>query len=142
MVDLFAGLGAEREGRVGLRLGQVDGIGFACDQADQAFILPQHGLVDRLALEALGGVQLKRAVDPQHVDGADLRHHVGGNQHDDLVETILRADRFRHHLAEAAQQHARTAERARHGNIPQGRIDPRAIANGLCKLQAKAVLNA
>ena len=117
MVDLFAGFRPEREGRVGLRLGQVDRIGFARHQADQAFVLPQHGLVDRLALEAFGGVQLERAVDPQHVDGADLRHHVGGNQHDDLVEAFLRADRFRHHLAEPAQQHARTAERARHGNF-------------------------
>ncbi len=112
MVDFFAGFRPEREGRVGLRLGQVDRIGFARHQADQAFVLPQHGLVDRLALEAFGGVQLERAVDPQHVDGADLRHHVGGNQHDDLVEAFLRADRFRHHLAEPAQQHARTAERA------------------------------
>ena len=142
MVDFFAGFRPEREGRVGLRLGQVDRIGLARHQADQAFVLAQHGLVDRFALEAFGGVQLERAVDPQHVDGADLRHHVGGNQHDNLVEAFLRADRFRHHLAEPAQQHARTAERARHGKLPQGRIGPRAIANGLCKLQAKALLNA
>ena len=107
---------------MGLRVGQVDRVGLARDQADQAFVLPQHGLVDGLALEAFGGVQLERAVDAQHVDGADLRHHVGGDQHDDLVEAFLRADRFRHHLAEPAQQHARTAERATHGKLPQGRI--------------------
>jgi hypothetical protein len=29
------------------------------------------------------------SVDPQHIDGAHLRHHVGGNQHHDLVTTIL-----------------------------------------------------
>ena len=98
-------------------------IRLARDQADQAFVRPQHGLVDGLALQALGGVQLERAVDAQHVDGADLRHHVGGDQHHDLVEAFLRADRFRHHLAKPAQQHARTAERATHGtSIPQGRI--------------------
>src|SRR5262249_55468109 len=37
------------------------------------------------------------------------------DQHDNLVEALLRADRLRHDLAEAAQQHARTAERATHG---------------------------
>ena len=69
-----------------------------------------HGL----AIEALGGVKLERAVDAQHVDGAHLRHHVGGDQHDDLVEAFLRAYRFRHHLAEATQQHARTAKHTTH----------------------------
>ena len=72
------------------------------------------GLVDGFALEAFGGVQFERAVDAQDVDGADLRHHVGGDQHHDLVEAVLRADRLRHHLAKPAQQHARTAERATH----------------------------
>ena len=99
VVDLFAGLRPVGERRMVLRVRQVDRVGFAGDQADQAFVLAQHGLVDRFALEALGGVKLERAVDAQHVDGADLRHHVGGDQHDDLVETVLRADRLRHHLA-------------------------------------------
>ena len=75
----------------------------------------QHGEVDGFALQAFGGVQLERAVDAQHVDGAHLRHHVGGDQDDDLVEALLRADRLRHDLAEPAQQHARTAKRATHG---------------------------
>ena len=93
-------------------LGEVDRVGFARDQADQALVGTEHRDVDGFALEALGGVQLEAAVDAQHVDGAHLRHHVGGDQHDDLVEALLRADRLRHHLAEPAQQHARTAERA------------------------------
>ena len=38
------------------------------------------------------------SVDPQHIDGAHLRHHVGGNQHHDLVKAFLRADRFGHLL--------------------------------------------
>jgi hypothetical protein len=105
---------------VGLRLGEIDRVGLARHQADQALVLAQHGLVDRLGLEALGGVKLERAVDAQHVDRADLGHHVGGNQHDDLVQAFLRADRFRHHLTEPAQQHARTAERARHGRRSSG----------------------
>ena len=114
MVDFFAGFRPEREGRVVLRVREVDRLGFAGDQADQAFVLAEHGLVDGFALQAFGGVKLERAVDAQHVDGADLRHHVGGDQHDDLVEAVLRADRLRHHFAKPAQQHARTAERATH----------------------------
>ena len=105
-----------------LRLREVDRVGLAGDQADQALVRAQHGLVHGLRLEALGGVQLERAVHAQHVDGADLRHHVGGDQHHDLVQAFLRADRLRHHLAKPAQQHARTAERATHDVIP--RVSP------------------
>ena len=71
----------------------------------------------RRLVQAFRGVKLERAVDAQHVDRADLRHHVGGDQHHDLVQAFLRADRLRHDLAEAAQQHARTAERATHDVI-------------------------
>ncbi len=117
VVDLFAGLRPVGEGRVRLRFREVDRVGFAGDQADQAFVGAQHGLVHGFRLEAFGGVKLERAVDAQHVDGADLRHHVGGDQHHDLVEAFLRADRLRHHFAKPAQQHARTAERATHGVI-------------------------
>ena len=56
MVDFFAGFRAEREGRVRLRVRQVDRIGLARHQADQALVGLQHGLVHRLALQALGGV--------------------------------------------------------------------------------------
>ena len=95
-----------------VRLRQVDRVGLAGDQADQALVGTEHGQVNGFRLEALGGVELEAAVDAQHVDGAHLRHHVGGDQDDDLVEALLRADRLRHHLAEPAQQHAGTAERA------------------------------
>ena len=105
-----------------LRVGQVDGVRLAGDQADEAFVGAQHGLVDGFALEAFGGVEFERAVDAQHVARADFRHHVGGDQHHNLVEAFLRADRFRHDLAEPAQQHARTAEGASHGESPWGRI--------------------
>src|SRR5258705_325764 len=75
------------------------------------------GVVHGLCVQALGGIELEAAVDAQHIDRADLRHHVGGDQHHDLVEAFLRADRLRHHFAKPAQQHARTAERATHGVI-------------------------
>ena len=38
VVDFFAGFRPEREGRVGLRVRQVDRVGFARDQADQALV--------------------------------------------------------------------------------------------------------
>ena len=114
-VDLLAGFRAIGEGGVRLRLGQVDGVRLAGDEADEAFVGAQHGVVHGLAVEAFGRVKLERAVDAQHVDGTDLRHHVGGDQHDDLVEAVLRADRLRHHFAKPAQQYARTSQRAAHG---------------------------
>ena len=56
VVDFFAGFRPVAEGRVGVRLRQVDRIGFARHQADQALVGIQHGLVDGFALEAFGGV--------------------------------------------------------------------------------------
>ena len=56
VVDFFAGFRPEREGRMGLRVRQVDRIGFARHQADQALVGLQHGLVDGFALQAFGGV--------------------------------------------------------------------------------------
>ncbi len=121
VVDLFAGFRPVGEGRMRLRVRQVDRAGLACDQADQAFVGAHHGAVHRFAIEAFGGVELERGVDAQHVDRADLRNHVGGDQHHDLVEAFLRADRLRHDFAKPAQQHARTAERATHGVRSLGR---------------------
>ena len=56
MVDFFAGLRAIGEGRVRLRIRQVHRVGFAGDQANQAFVGLKDGLVDGFALEAFGGV--------------------------------------------------------------------------------------
>ena len=112
VVDFFARFRPEREGRMLLRLREIDRIGLARDQADEAFVGADDGQVDGGAIEALGGVKLEGAVDAQDINRADLRNHVGGDQHNDLVEAFLRADRLRHHFAKPAQQHARTAERA------------------------------
>ncbi len=124
VIVFLAGLRPVGEGRVVLGLREVDRVRLAGDEADEALVLAQHGLVHRLLLEALGGVKLERAVHAQHVDRADLRHHVGGDQHHDLVQAILRADRLRHHLAKPAQQHAWTAERATHRRDPSGSLRP------------------
>ena len=85
-----------------LRVRKVDGAGLARDQADQALVGAQHRLVDGVALQAFGGVELQRGIDAQHIDGAHLRDHVGGDQHHDLVKAFLRADRLRHHFAKPA----------------------------------------
>ncbi len=87
--------------RLGVR--QIDGVGLARNEADQALIRTHDGLVHGFPVKALGRVKLKRGVDPQHVDGAHLRDHVGGNQHHNLVETFLRADRLRHDFAKPTQ---------------------------------------
>ena len=52
--------------------------------------MPHGGEVDGLALQALGGVEFEPAVGVQHIDRADLGHHVGGDLDDDLVEARLR----------------------------------------------------
>ncbi len=89
-------------------------LGLLGDQADKALALAHGGLVHGLAVEALGGVKLKRAVRAQHIDRAYLRDHIGRDQDHDSIEPLLRADRLRHDLPEPAQQDARTAERLPH----------------------------
>ena len=121
VVDFFAGF--RPVGIRGMRLcvRQVDGGSLAGDQADQAFVGTQHGLMDGVALQSFGGIEFERGVDAQDIDRAHLRNHVCGDQHHDLVKALLRADRLRHHFAKSAQQHARTAERATHGVSSLGR---------------------
>jgi hypothetical protein len=74
----------------------------------------QHGSVHRVAIETFGGVKLKRIVDAQYIDRADLRHHVGGNQHYDLVQSFLGRDLLRHGFAKPSQQDAGASRRASH----------------------------
>jgi hypothetical protein len=72
-------------------------------------------VVHGVAIEAFGCIKFERGVDAQHIDRADLSHHIGGDQHHDLVQAFLRAYRLRHDFAKPTQQHARTTERATHG---------------------------
>ena len=114
VVDFFAGLRAEREGRVALRVVQVERGRFAGDQADQALMRAQHRPVHGVAVEAFGGVEFERVVDAQHIAGADLGHHVGRDQHHDLVQSLLGADLLRHGFAKPSQQDAGASRRASH----------------------------
>ena len=52
VVDFFAGLRAEREGRMMLGVGEVERFRLARHQADQAFVLAQHGDVHGLRVQA------------------------------------------------------------------------------------------
>ena len=89
VIDFFAGLRAERECRVALRVAQIERIGFAGDEADEAFMRAQHGAMHGVAVEAFGGVELQRVIDAQHIGRADLGHHIGRDQHHDLVQPFL-----------------------------------------------------
>ena len=87
-----------------LSIRQRERLGGRGDEAHESFAGPHGGQVDGFAVEAFGGKKLEHAVAAHHIERAHLRHHVGGDENHDLVETILRSDRLRHNLAEAAQQ--------------------------------------
>ncbi len=114
VVDFFAGLRAERERRMVLRVAQVERRRLAGDEADQALMRAQDGSVHRVAVEAFGGVELQRVVDAQHIGRADLGHHIGRDQHHDLVQSFLGRDLLRHGFAEPSQQDAGASRRAPH----------------------------
>ncbi len=84
------------------------------DGADQALAELQARTVDRFAFQPFGGEQLEARVATPDIDRAHLRHHVGGDGHDDLVESFLRVDRLRHQFAEPSKHHARAADRTPH----------------------------
>jgi hypothetical protein len=88
--------------RVGRRIGQVHRLGGFRHQADQALAFLQPGLVHGGTGQALGGEQFQHLAGAAQIDGADLRHHVGGDDADQLVQPGLRAGLFRHDLAQAA----------------------------------------
>ena len=86
-----------------LRIGELQRLGLLRDQADQTFTRLQMRIVDSLAVEALGGEQLERAVAALQIERAHFGHHVRGDQHHDLVEAHLRGLALGHHLAQASQ---------------------------------------
>ena len=124
VIDLFAGLRSERERRVALRIVEVERGGLARHQADQALMGAQHGAMHGVAVQALGGIQFQGVVDAQHIGRADLGHHVGRDQHHDLVQPLLGADVLRHGFAEPSQQDAGASRRAPHVLKPSPRGQP------------------
>ena len=122
VVDFFAGFRTVGVGRMALRVVQIERRRFAGDEADQALMRAQHGAVHGFAVEAFGGVEFERGVDAQHIGGAHLGHHVGRDQHHDLVEAFLCGDLLRHGFTEPSQQDAGASRRAPHNQsiLPKG----------------------
>jgi len=128
MIDFFAGFRAERERRVALRVAEIEWRGLARHQPDQALMRAQHGAVHGVAVKAFGGVELQRVVDAQHIGRAHLGHHVGRDQHHNLVEAFLSADLLRHGFAEPSQQDAGASRRAPHVLVPSPAKPARRVA--------------
>src|SRR5690606_5413253 len=118
-VLLLAGLRQVLEGGMRLRVRQVEGPRLGGDGADETLADAELGLVDGLALEALGRIELEDAVGAQHIGRAYLGDHVRRDLRHDLVEPFLRADRLRHDLAQAAEQDARSGGWAPHVRYPR-----------------------
>ena len=130
MVDFFAGFRPERERRVALRVREVERARLAGDQADEALMRVQHRSVHRVAVQTFGGVEFERVIDAQHVTGADLGHHVGRDQHHDLVQALLGRDLLRHGFAEPSQQDAGASRRAPHVLVSSPANPDRRVAGG------------
>ncbi len=123
---------------MGLGVGQGQRPRMGGDVADQALADAQAGLMHGGGQQALGGEQFEHFAGTHHVAGADLRHHVDGDQLDDLVEAFLRGAAARHDVAQAAEQPARdgdgtgglhgggavTGRPPRRGRAPPGPLRP------------------
>ena len=124
VVDLLAGLRPIGEVGMALRVGERQRPGCGGDVADQALADPQPGAVHRLGLQALGGEQLEHLAGAHDVGRADLGHHVGGDDADDLVEPLLaRVPPPAMSVAQAAEQQpgaGRTAALGAHQSAGSG----------------------
>jgi hypothetical protein len=107
VIDLLARLGQVLERAVRLGVRQVERLGGRGDGADQAFADPQLGGMHRLAVEALGGIELEHPAGAHDIERADLGHHVGRDQRYGPVQSGLGCLRLRHHLAQPSQQDTR-----------------------------------
>ncbi len=104
LIDLLAGLGAEDEIRMVLRVGQGQRPGPGRDHADQALADPQPGVMHRRFLQALGGEQFQQVAGAPDVDRAHLRIQADGELADDPVQALLGRARARHDIADTRQQ--------------------------------------
>ncbi len=116
-VDLLPGFRAVGEGGMLLRIGEREAFGRLRDEPDQTFVRAHRRQMHGLPVQALRGVEFETAVPTQHVNGANLRDHVGSDVDDDAIEPGLGADRLRHDFAEPAQQQTGSAVSALHGPI-------------------------
>src|SRR5262249_2491952 len=90
--------------------------------------------------------ELQHLAGAHDVGGADLGHHVGGDEADGLVEAVLRAARPRHDVAQAPQEAPRGGEAGgllhykAGGPGPPGMAPPRAtIALSACSTTSSMI---
>jgi len=105
---LFSGFREIGKARVSAGIRQVQRPGLGSDQANKALADTQRGIVDRLPVQAFGRIELKNAVSAQDINRTHFGDDIRGDQHNDLVESLLRRDRLRHDFAEPAEQKARS----------------------------------
>ena len=106
MVDFLAGFRPVGETGMGLGVGERNRPGTRGDVADHAFADAQAGLVHRRLVQALGGVEFQHVAGAPQVQRTHLGDHVGRDQGDDPVETLLAGDRpgAGHDIADTPQQ--------------------------------------
>ena len=85
VVNLFAGFGQIFERRMRLRVGQIERFGTGGDGADKAFAHFQFGFMNGFALQAFRRVKFQHLAFAHDIDRADLGHHDGRDESDDLV---------------------------------------------------------
>ena len=69
-----------------LRVGQIDVLAAARDQADKPFARLHVGGADGFLAQAFGSEKLERSVGQPHIDRAHLRDHIRRDQADDTVQ--------------------------------------------------------
>ena len=114
MVDFFASLRQIAEGRMGLGVGQVEGLGGGRDRTDEALPHLQLGKVDGALVQTFGCIELENAIGAKDVDGAHFRNHVLCDLAHNLVQTLLRLKRLRQQFAQPLEENARTRREVSH----------------------------
>ena len=114
MIDFFAGLRQVGEGRMRLRVGEVERPGAGGNGADEALPHLQLRQMHGALVQTLGGVKLQHTVGAQHVDRTHLCDHVLRNLANNLIKAILRLERFRHQFAQPLEEDAWTRREVSH----------------------------
>ena len=114
VVNLFAGFGQIFERRMRLRVGQIERFGTGGDGAHKAFAHFQFGFMNGFALQAFRCVKFQHLAFAHDIDRADLGHHDGRDESDDLVQLVLRGLGFRHDFAQPPEQDTRAEGGRRH----------------------------
>ena len=108
VIGFFACFRQVGKPRVGAGVRQIERPRLGSNQTDKALADAKRCIVNRLPVQAFGRIELKHAIRTQDINRTHLGNDVRRNQDDDLVQSLLRRDRFRHDFAEPAEQKARS----------------------------------